>query len=88
MKELYDAGDLNFFANIGSLVEPVTLEEWKADAKKVPPNLFAHNSQTVAASTGERVGGRSPARSEATSYEHCICASARSEATSIKNILN
>ncbi|GMH88299.1 hypothetical protein TrST_g6936 [Triparma strigata] len=51
LKELYDDGDANFFANIGALVEPMTLEEWKADSKRVPPNLFAHNSQTVAAST-------------------------------------
>ena len=44
-KSLYDQGDAAFFANIGSLVEPVTKSEFQAKSKLVPPSLFAHNTQ-------------------------------------------
>ena len=44
-KSLYDQGDAAFFANIGSLVEPVTKTEFQAKSKLVPPSLFAHNTQ-------------------------------------------
>jgi uncharacterized protein (DUF1501 family) len=44
-KSLYDDGDASFFANIGTLVEPLTKEEFQGKTKPVPPSLFAHNTQ-------------------------------------------
>jgi hypothetical protein len=47
LQKLYNAGDAALFANMGSLVEPITLEEYnarnKVGAKKLPPGLFGHN---------------------------------------------
>jgi uncharacterized protein (DUF1501 family)/uncharacterized protein (DUF1800 family) len=43
LRQLYNEGDAAFLANIGALVEPVTLAEYKARTKKLPPSLFAHN---------------------------------------------
>ena len=44
---LYQDGDAALLANMGGLVEPLTLDEWrdrnKAGAKKIPPGVFAHN---------------------------------------------
>lgn len=44
---LYNDGDAALLANLGGLVEPLTLQEWKdrgkANAKKLPPGVFAHN---------------------------------------------
>jgi len=43
VKAMYDAKDASFVANVGALVEPVTLAEYKAKTKRLPPQLFAHN---------------------------------------------
>ena len=45
LKELYDDGDAAFIANMGALIEPMTLAEYKAGTKARPPYLFSHNSQ-------------------------------------------
>ena len=42
-KELFDAGQGAFLANIGALIEPVTKADYEAKAKRLPPSLFAHN---------------------------------------------
>ena len=39
----YQDGDLLWFSNIGALVEPVKVEEYKAKSKDLPPSLFSHN---------------------------------------------
>ena len=49
--ELYDDGDAALFANIGPLVEPLTVEEWSAGAKATPPSVGAHNVQRRHAQT-------------------------------------
>eukprot|EP00462_Mataza_sp_D1_P003544 CAMPEP_0175118958 /NCGR_PEP_ID=MMETSP0086_2-20121207/19891_1 /TAXON_ID=136419 /ORGANISM="Unknown Unknown, Strain D1" /LENGTH=342 /DNA_ID=CAMNT_0016400157 /DNA_START=16 /DNA_END=1044 /DNA_ORIENTATION=+ len=41
--QAYKDGEASFFANIGSLVEPITKAEYKAKTKKTPPALFSHN---------------------------------------------
>mmetsp|Transcript_102655 Transcript_102655/g.294143 ORF Transcript_102655/g.294143 Transcript_102655/m.294143 type:complete len:2583 (-) Transcript_102655:1307-9055(-) len=51
IKDLYDDGDAIFLANIGALVEPLTLDEWDEGSKQLPQGLFAHNTQTVLAQT-------------------------------------
>ena len=49
MQTLYQAGDAAFYANVGSLVEPLTVEDWKAGIKRVPRSVGAHNQQQKAA---------------------------------------
>lgn len=44
-KGLYDQGDAAWIANIGAMVEPVTKAEYKAETRRLPPDLFAHNVQ-------------------------------------------
>lgn len=47
-KQLYDAGEGAFVANIGALVEPVTKADYQGTSgvqKQFPPSLFAHNAQ-------------------------------------------
>ena len=48
LQTLYNDGDATFLANVGTLVEPITKAEVTArggPTKKVPNNLFSHNSQ-------------------------------------------
>jgi hypothetical protein len=45
LKRLYDAGDALFVANAGPLIEPVTKSEYMSNAKPMPKQLFAHNTQ-------------------------------------------
>ena len=45
LKRIYDEGDAAMIANMGALVEPVTKQEFKEKAKRLPPSLFAHNIQ-------------------------------------------
>lgn len=47
IQELYNQGQASFFANIGTLVEPLTnSDEFERNSKALPPGLFAHNIQT------------------------------------------
>ena len=46
MQQLYNEGDASFVANIGSLIEPLTMEEYKLGEKSIPTQLFSHNAQT------------------------------------------
>ena len=48
---LYENGDASFFANIGSLVEPLTLAEYRSGAKRTPPSIGAHDVQQRLAQT-------------------------------------
>jgi uncharacterized protein (DUF1501 family) len=45
LKELFDAGRLGVLANVGTLVQPTTLAQYKAGAVALPPRLFSHNDQ-------------------------------------------
>lgn len=45
----YDDGDALMVANVGPLVEPITVEEWDAGLKSRPQGLYAHNTQTLVA---------------------------------------
>ncbi|KAL3921691.1 MAG: hypothetical protein SGPRY_004816 [Prymnesium sp.] len=49
LKAAYDAGEASFIANIGSLVEPTSRDEYYSRSTTLPPSLFAHNAQTQAA---------------------------------------
>ena len=45
LEELYEDGDGSFISNIGNLIEPITVAEYKAKTKQIPLGLFAHNTQ-------------------------------------------
>ncbi|MFO1447100.1 MAG: DUF1501 domain-containing protein [Opitutaceae bacterium] len=45
LKNLFDAGKLAILANVGTLVEPTTVSQYKAQSVKLPPQLFSHNDQ-------------------------------------------
>ncbi|MEM1184452.1 MAG: DUF1501 domain-containing protein [Planctomycetota bacterium] len=42
---LFNAGDASIIANVGTLVEPVSRENYLNGTARVPPRLFAHNLQ-------------------------------------------
>lgn len=45
LKAIFDAGKMGVLLNIGTLVQPVTLAQYKAGTAKLPPKLFSHNDQ-------------------------------------------
>ncbi len=46
MKALYDAGKLGLLLNVGTLVQPTTLAQYKTRSVPLPPKLFSHNDQS------------------------------------------
>ncbi|GJJ02124.1 hypothetical protein RugamoR64_26620 [Duganella rhizosphaerae] len=59
LKELFDAGRVAVLANVGTLIEPVTLAQYKAGAAVLPSRLFSHNDQQAMwqSSQTEQAGG-------------------------------
>ena len=51
LHRLYKKGDAAMLANVGPLVEPITKQEYEDGTKRVPPSLFAHNTQRQVVST-------------------------------------
>jgi uncharacterized protein (DUF1501 family) len=45
LKTLFDSGNLGVMLNIGTLVVPTTLAQYKAKSVPLPPKLFSHNDQ-------------------------------------------
>jgi len=45
LQRLYNNNQLSFLANIGSLMGPITKQQYIDGAGKLPPQLFAHNTQ-------------------------------------------
>ncbi|MDY7574976.1 DUF1501 domain-containing protein [Actimicrobium sp. CCI2.3] len=45
LKELFDAKRVAIIANVGTLITPTTLAQYKAKSVKLPPRLFSHNDQ-------------------------------------------
>jgi uncharacterized protein (DUF1501 family) len=45
VKSLFDAGNAAVIANVGTLVQPTTLAQYKLGAVALPPKLFSHNDQ-------------------------------------------
>jgi uncharacterized protein (DUF1501 family) len=45
LKALFDAGKLGVQLNVGTLVQPTTLAQYKAKSVPLPPKLFSHNDQ-------------------------------------------
>ena len=49
VRQLYNEGDAAFVANVGTMIEPLTREEYHDGSKRIPPQGFAHNMGTKAA---------------------------------------
>ena len=49
LKQMYEDGDMSLFANVGTLIEPLTREEFRSKSKRIPPNLGSHSHQTKTA---------------------------------------
>ena len=45
LKDLFDAGRAAVIANVGPLIVPATLAQYKAQSVPLPPKLFSHNDQ-------------------------------------------
>ncbi|NBV15081.1 DUF1501 domain-containing protein [Janthinobacterium sp.] len=45
MKDLFDGGRAAIVANVGTLIQPATLAQYKAGSVALPPKLFSHNDQ-------------------------------------------
>ena len=51
LRELWEANQSSFEANIGSLVEPMSKQQYMDKARQRPAGLFAHNLQTQGSQT-------------------------------------
>jgi len=47
LQQLFDAGELSFVANVGSLAFPVTRAEYISGSVPLPPQLFSHSDQQI-----------------------------------------
>ena len=47
LQGLFNAGDLAVVSNVGTLLAPVTLQDFRNRSAALPPNLFSHNDQQV-----------------------------------------
>ncbi|MFG6466641.1 DUF1501 domain-containing protein [Roseateles sp. BYS87W] len=45
LKGLWDSGQLGVQLNVGTLIQPTTLAQYKAQSVPLPPKLFSHNDQ-------------------------------------------
>ena len=45
MQALYNAGECAVIANVGPLIEPTNLQEYRDRSVGIPPQLFSHNDQ-------------------------------------------
>lgn len=45
VRDMYNAGDLAFFANIGTMVEPTTVAQYYSGSAQLPLGLFSHLDQ-------------------------------------------
>lgn len=60
VKTIYDAGKAAVLANVGTLVVPTTMAQYRARSVPLPPSLFSHNDQQSVWQTynGRREGAR------------------------------
>jgi uncharacterized protein (DUF1501 family) len=45
LRDLFNAGHAGFISNVGTLVEPTTIAQYKAGGVRLPRALFSHNDQ-------------------------------------------
>ena len=60
LKTIYDTGKAAVLANVGTLVVPTTMTQYRARSVPLPPSLFSHNDQQSVWQTynGRREGAR------------------------------
>jgi len=58
VQELFNQGNAAFVANVGTLIQPTTKEEYESDAHPLPLGLYSHSDQIMHWQTG-RPGERS-----------------------------
>ncbi|MYM67538.1 DUF1501 domain-containing protein [Pseudoduganella sp. FT55W] len=59
LKAVFDGGRAAIVANVGTLVQPTTLAQYKADSVALPPKLFSHNDQQAVWQSGAAEGASS-----------------------------
>ena len=59
LKTIFDAGRVAVVANVGPLIMPTTLAQYKAGSVKLPPKLFSHNDQQSLWQSSRPEGARS-----------------------------
>ena len=47
LANLHRRGDVATLANVGTLIAPTTLDQYRNRSSEIPPNLFSHNDQQV-----------------------------------------
>jgi uncharacterized protein (DUF1501 family) len=57
VRDLFNAGKLAFIANVGTLVEPTTVAQYKNESVGLPRALFSHNDQIFQWQTSVPQGG-------------------------------
>lgn len=45
VRDLFDSGALSFVANVGTMVEPLSVSQYRNQSRRVPRALFSHNDQ-------------------------------------------
>ena len=55
---VFDAGRMAVMLNTGTLIEPTTKTQYRANSVKLPPKLFSHNDQTNYWQAGAAEGAR------------------------------
>lgn len=58
LKALYDQGRVAVLANVGPLIVPTTITQYRQRQVPLPPGLFSHNDQQSTWMTGAREGAR------------------------------
>ena len=56
LKDLFDGGRAAVVANVGTLIAPTTLAQYKAKSVALPPKLFSHNDQQSTWQSGQPEG--------------------------------
>jgi uncharacterized protein (DUF1501 family) len=52
VRNLFNSGKLSFISNVGTLVEPITKQQYLSNNKKLPLGLFSHSDQVKHWQTG------------------------------------
>merc|ERR1719408_736314 len=61
LRQLYNDGDAAFLSNVGSLVEPTTVAQYRVGSDERCVGLFSHSDQQAAAATLKcQIAGTSP----------------------------
>ncbi|MGK5004483.1 DUF1501 domain-containing protein [Janthinobacterium sp. LB2P70] len=56
LKDLFDNGRAAIVANVGTLIQPATLAQYRAGSVALPPKLFSHNDQQSTWQSGSPEG--------------------------------